>query len=206
MEMSRQVLMTGFDPFDNEPINAAWEVVQRFQGYVQSGFSVAVRQLPTVFETSLQVLETAISDVKPDVVICVGQAGGRSAVSIERIGVNLDDARIPDNAGDTPSERPIHVDGPAAYWSTLPVRHMVNGVRALGIPAEESYTAGTYVCNHTLYGLMHMLAQPRFAGVVGGFIHIPFLPSQAIRHKNAPSMHADDIEKALRQVIEIACN
>ncbi|MCL6445948.1 MAG: pyroglutamyl-peptidase I [Alicyclobacillus sp.] len=197
--MDVRVLMTGFEPFDGEPINAAWEVVRTFADQRLPGLDVVVRQLPTVFGKSLAVLQQALEETQPDWVVCVGQAGGRSALSFERIGVNLIDARIPDNAGVSVQDAPIVPDGPTAYWSTLPVRKLVETLREAGIPAELSMTAGTYVCNHVLYGLMHFLQQDpyRARNVRGGFIHVPFLPEQAVRHRNAPSLSAETVTRGL---------
>lgn len=200
----KKVLMTGFDPFDNEPINAAWEVVKTVPDLAKAaatddGFELEVRQIPTVFGESMQVLEQAMEDVRPDVVICVGQAGGRSAVSVERIGINLNDARIPDNRGRLLRETPISAEGPAAWFSTLPVTSIVEAIQAAGIPAEASLSAGTYVCNHVLYGLQDILHRDswRERSTIGGFIHVPFLPSQSARHRNAPCLSADLVGQAL---------
>ncbi|MDQ0188670.1 pyroglutamyl-peptidase I [Alicyclobacillus cycloheptanicus] len=199
-----RVLLTGFDPFHDDPVNAAWEVVQEVAASDLAGIDLHVQQIPTVFHTSLDVLAQAIRQVQPDVVLCLGQAGGRAAISIERIGVNLDDARIPDNAGQQPREVPIVAGGPAAYWSGLPVRDLVTRLREAGIPAEESWSAGHFVCNHVLYGLMHLLQAPEFQtqGVVGGFIHVPYLPEQAARHPNTPCLGRAEMVRALRLVLD----
>jgi pyroglutamyl-peptidase len=203
----KRVLITGFDPFDNEPVNAAWEVVKELDGVTTASADIIVRQIPTVFGESISTLYTAIDEVNPDIVICVGQAGGRSAVSVERIGVNLSDARIPDNRGAAPTQELIVADGPDGYFSTLPVRDIVEAVREAGIPCEESWSAGTYVCNHVLYGLMHRLQDESWSGrgVIGGVIHIPFLPEQAVRHKNAPSLPADLVRHAIEIAVGVVC-
>lgn len=202
----KQVLVTGFTPFDNEPINAAWEVVKELDGYRSDTAHVSVRQIPTVFGKSIASLHQAMEALQPDIVICVGQAGGRSAVSVERIGVNLSDARIPDNDGASPVEEPIVAGGPDGYYSTLPVREIVKTIQAAGIPAEESWTAGTYVCNHILYGLMSKLGTSPWKekSTIGGFIHIPFLPEQSVRHKNAPSLGAELVREAIVLAIQVA--
>lgn len=201
-----RILMTGFDAFDGEPVNAAWEIVRAVAAVEMPGVELMIRQIPTVFCTSLLELKQAVDEVDPDVILCVGQAGGRSAISVERIGVNLDDARIPDNAGQQPRETPIVENGPAAYWSGLPVRDLVNHLRSAGIPAEESWSAGNFVCNHVFYGLMHTLAQAsasdRKRQPIGGFIHVPYLPEQAARHQNAPSLGRAEMERALRMTVE----
>lgn len=196
----KKVLVTGFEPFAGEPINAAWEAVQA----LESRIDVAVQQLPTAFDRAIEALRSALETVNPDVVVCFGEAGGRTAVSIERIGVNLDDARIPDNAGQQPRERPIVPAGPDAYFSGLPVRELVQTLRAAGIPAEESWSAGHFVCNHVLYGLMHLLAQPCYANrrVAGGFVHLPYLPEQAARHDNAASLGRAEAVRAVELIVK----
>ncbi|RAP77417.1 pyroglutamyl-peptidase I [Paenibacillus montanisoli] len=191
-----RVLLTGFDPFGGEAINPAWEAVSRFQHKACDGFMVEVRQIPTVFNTSIQTLRQAILDVKPDVVICVGQAGGRSDIAVERVAINMNDARIPDNEGNQPIDEPIAADGPAAYWSTLPVKAITAQLRSAGIPASVSHTAGTFVCNHLFYGLQHLIAT-EFPSVKGGFIHIPYLPSQTVNKPNVPSMNLETMVQAL---------
>lgn len=203
----KTVLVTGFEPFGGEPVNAAWEVVQCLTSIDVADATVVVRQLPTVFTASLSALDSAIQDTEPDVVLCVGQAGGRSAVSVERIGVNLDDARIADNEGQQPNQETIVTGGPEGYFSTLPVRKIVEAIREQGIPVEESWSAGTYVCNHVLYGLQHILHRPewRERGVIGGFIHIPYLPEQSARQRNAPCLPKELVAQALVTAIEQAC-
>lgn len=200
-------LVTGFEPFGGEPVNAAWEVVSHLQGLYIADAVVVVRQLPTVFKDSVQALNTAIEETQPDVVLCVGQAGGRSAVSVERIGVNLDDASIADNAGQQPNQEVIVAGGPEGYFSTLPVRKIVAAIRAAGIPAEESWSAGTYVCNHVLYGLQNILHRPEWQqrGTKGGFIHIPYLPEQSARNRNAPCLPKELVANALVQAISVIC-
>lgn len=202
--MAKRVLMTGFEPFGGETINAAWEAVKGFQNETVEGADIFVRQLPTVFGKAVEVLESELAAVQPDIVLCVGEAGGRSAISIERIGVNLDHARIPDNAGNQPKERPIIPDGPTAYWSTLPVADLVNELKSAGIPAEESFSAGTFVCNHVLYSLMYRLSTEAYRqrGAIGGFIHVPYLPCQAVKHRNLPSLSVEEVRRGLRLVVE----
>lgn len=201
--MSRTILLTGFQPFDGEPVNAAWELVQTFTDYRHSGGSVIVRQLPTVFGESSRVLRSYLDEIDPDDVICLGQAGGRAAISLERVGVNLDDARIPDNAGQTPMDQAIDAAGPAAYFSTLPLRELKNRLLAAGVPVEISMTAGTFVCNHVLYSLLRALD---VRGAIGkatraGFIHVPFLPEQAARNNNAPSLSLETLRRGLEEVL-----
>lgn len=199
-----QVLITGFQPFGGEAVNAAWEAVKTFESDEVPGATIYVRQLPTVYGEAPQVLKQAIREINPDIVLCVGEAGGRSAISFERIGVNLDHARIPDNAGNQPQEQPTVEDGPTAYWSRLPIADLVGHMKSAGIPAEESYTAGTFVCNHILYHLLHCLNTGEVADkhVLGGFIHVPYTPGQAVNHKNAPSLSSVEVKRGLRLVVE----
>ncbi|WP_201797449.1 pyroglutamyl-peptidase I [Mizugakiibacter sediminis] len=196
------VLLTGFDPFDGEPLNPSWETVHALHGARIAGHRVAAAQLPTEFGRSLVELRRAIAAHRPALVLAVGQAGGRSRISIERVAINVDDARIPDNAGLQPVDRPIVADGPTAYFSTLPIKAMLAALQRAGIPAEISQTAGTYVCNHVFYGLMHQTARRR--GVRAGFVHIPYLPEQAVRHRDAPSMAREDVLRALRLLVRVA--
>lgn len=200
----RKVLVTGFDPFGGERVNPSWEVVKLLGDLELSGAQIVVRQLPCVFGKAIDALNAAIDEVHPEMVLCVGQAGGRSDFSVERVAINIDDARIPDNEGNEPVDAPIVADGPAAYFSSLPIKTIVNGLRESGIPASVSQTAGTYVCNHVMYGLMHRLAHPSCSVVKGGFIHIPYLPEQAAKHPGEPSMSVNTVLNALELTIAIA--
>ncbi|WP_440964189.1 pyroglutamyl-peptidase I [Massilia sp. GER05] len=199
---TRTVLLTGFEPFNGAAINPSWEAVRALDGWSGPGFAVVARQLPCVFGTALDVLRESIAGVKPDIVIAVGQAGGRSEISLERVAINVDDASIRDNAGNQPVDTPIAADGPAAYFTTLPVKAIVKALRLRGFPSGVSQTAGTFVCNHVFYGLMHhAVGQP----VKAGFIHVPFLPEQAAdRPERPPSMALRDIVDALRIAVEVA--
>lgn len=196
------VLLTGFEPFNKETINPAWEAVRALEGWGGEGFTVQVRQLPCVFALANQVLAAAIDELRPSLVIAVGQAGGRADLSIERVAINVDDAPIPDNADCQLVDAPIVEGGPAAYFSTLPIKAIVRALRAAGLPASVSQTAGTFVCNHVFYGLMHTLAAT--AGVRAGFIHIPYLPLQAAAHPGAASMSLADMASGLRIALEVA--
>lgn len=197
-----QVLLTGFAPFGGESTNPSWEAVQSLEGEIVAGHRIVARCLPVEFGASLRALRQAIDELAPTLVICVGQAGGRAQVSLERIAINVDDARIPDNAGAQPVDEPIVHDGPSAYFTALPIKAMLAALRNAGVPAEISQTAGTYVCNHVFYGLMHQLhALP---GVRGGFIHIPYSPAQAALHPGAPSLAASVVVQALRLSVGIA--
>ncbi len=200
----RKVLVTGFEPFGGERLNPSWEVVKQLEDLELSGARIVIRQLPCVFGKAIEALNAAIDEVAPVMVIAVGQAGGRADFSIERVAINVDDARIPDNEGNQPVDQPIVNDGPAAYFSQLPIKAIVNGLREAGIPASVSQTAGTYVCNHIMYGLMHRLAHPSCNIVKGGFIHIPYLPEQAAAHPGQPSMSVKTVLEALELTIAIA--
>ncbi|MGA9173759.1 MAG: pyroglutamyl-peptidase I [Thermoactinomyces sp.] len=196
----KTVLLTGFDPFDGETINPSYEAAKRLHGKTIKGFKVIAEEMPTVFDRSIKQLYQLIDLHQPGIVICTGQAGGRDSVSIERVAININDARIPDNDGQQPIDTPILEDGPVAYWSSLPIKEIVKKIKEDGIPAHVSHTAGTFVCNHVFYGLMHRLQGEK--GVRGGFIHIPFLPEQAVHHPGQPSMHLDDITRAFELAIE----
>jgi pyroglutamyl-peptidase len=196
------VLLTGFAPFNGETVNPSWQAVAALDGAVVVGHRIIARQLPVEFGMSLAALRDAIRDTAPALVLCVGQAGGRAQLSIERIAVNIDDARIADNAGNLPVDAPVVPDGPAAYFATLPIKAILAEVRAAGIPVEISQTAGTYVCNHVFYGLMHALRDS--SGVRGGFIHIPYAPEQAACHPGAPSLAVEIAASALRIALEVA--
>ncbi|MED1724393.1 pyroglutamyl-peptidase I [Brevibacillus parabrevis] len=201
----KTILVTGFDPFGGEAINPAWESVKRLAEIESGEYRIVARQLPTVFGKSVELLVQAIREISPDLVFCIGQAGGRADISIERVAINVDDARIPDNAGKQPIDTPIVEDGPVAYWSSLPIKAIVKEMRAKGIPASVSQTAGTFVCNHLFYGLMHAIAK-EYPAVRGGFVHIPYLPEQAAKHPGQPSMSVETIVNGLQIAIETAVN
>ena len=198
----KTVLLTGFEPFNGASINPAWEAVRALEGWGAEAFRVEVRQLPCVFIEANRALAGMIDELAPDVVIAVGQAGGRPEISVERVAINVDDASIVDNAGAQPVDRPIDTDGPAAYFTTLPIKSMVVAMRAVGLRAAVSQTAGTFVCNHVFYGLMHHVAG---RGVKAGFIHVPFLPEQLEGRMDAPpSMALEDIIAGIRIAVEMA--
>lgn len=191
-----KVLITGFDPFGGEKINPAWEAVKKLPEKIDD-IEVIKVQIPTVFKKSANELFAAIDRVNPDVVICVGQAGGRFDISIERVGINIEDGRIPDNEGYQPIDTKIFEDGENAYFTSLPIKAMVHDMQNEGIPASVSNTAGTYVCNHLMYSLLYYLNKKGLTNVRGGFIHVPFIPEQVIDKKNTPYMSLDVIAKGL---------
>ncbi|UOD27382.1 pyroglutamyl-peptidase I [Massilia violaceinigra] len=199
--MNKTVLLTGFEPFNKETINPAWEAVRSLAGHEGVGYRVEVRQLPCVFGAAGEVLRAAIDELRPGVVIAVGQAGGRVDLSVERIAINIDDAPIPDNAQCQLIDQPVVEGGPAAYFSTLPIKAIVSALREGGLPASVSQTAGTFVCNHVFYSLMHQTAG---TDVRAGFIHIPYLPQQAAAHPDAPSMALAEVVRGLIIALEVA--
>lgn len=198
---SRTVLLTGFDPFGGDTINPSWEAVSRLHGETIAGRHVVAEQLPTTFAGAPRALRASLRRHAPELVLCVGQAGGRAALSLERVAINVNDARIPDNAGAQPVDTPIVARGPAAYFTTLPIKAMHADLRAAGIPAEISQTAGTFVCNQVFYVLMHALAGTR---VRGGFVHIPFLPQQVETLPGVASLDLDTVIAGLRICIGTA--
>lgn len=198
----KTILLTGFEPFNGAAVNPSWEAVRALDGWSGPGFQVVARQLPCVFGRAGEALRAALADVRPDLVIAVGQAGGRAELSVERIAINIDDASILDNAGQQPVDAAIAADGPAAYFSTLPVKAIVAALRLRGFAAGVSQTAGTFVCNHVFYGLLHATVG---TAVKAGFIHVPFLPEQAAERPERPaSMALTDIVDGLRIAVEVA--
>lgn len=195
-----KILVTGFDPFGGESVNPAYEAVKRLDDNI-AGAEIVKVEIPTVFRKSINKLDEAIERENPDIVICVGQAGGRFDITVERVAINISDASIEDNEGNMPIDEPIFEDGEAAYFSQLPIKAMVQKIREGGIPASVSNTAGTYVCNHIMYGL-HYLIDKKYPNIKGGFIHVPFLPEQVIDKRATPSMNLNDIVKALTLAIE----
>lgn len=196
----RRVLLTGFDPFNGAVVNPSWQAVQALHNRQIQGRRIVAAQLPTVFGASLRTLETLLDQLRPELVICVGQAGGRDALSLERVAINVNDAPIPDNAGSQPVDTPVAPDAPAAYFSTLPIKAALAALQAEGLRAEVSQTAGTFVCNHVFYGLMHRLAShPGLRQTRGGFVHVPWLPEQG-----SPAMAIEDVVRGLRIIVRTA--
>lgn len=194
------VLLTGFEPFGGASVNPSWEAVQRLDGATVAGHHIATACLPTAFGSAQTALEAALRRHRPALVIATGLASGRGALSIERVAINVMDARIPDNTGQQPVDVAVIAGGPAAYFSTLPIKAMQAALQQDGLPAEVSQTAGTFVCNQVFYALMHRLArQRRTRRPRGGFIHVPGLPEQG-----EPSMTLEDICRGLRLATEVA--
>ncbi|MER5265826.1 pyroglutamyl-peptidase I [Actinosynnema sp. NPDC002837] len=191
-----EVLLTGFEPFGGEVTNPSWDAVDAVR---PDGYRLTKLRLPCVFDESIAVLRDALAAHRPDLVVCVGQAGGRVGITPERVAVNLDDARIPDNAGAQPIDEPVVRGGPAAYFTGLPVKACVAAVAAEGIPASVSHSAGTFVCNHVFYGLMHLIATEH-PHVRGGFVHVPFSPEQA-EAGGHPSLPVATTARALKLIV-----
>ncbi|MDP1901088.1 MAG: pyroglutamyl-peptidase I [Rubrivivax sp.] len=182
----KKILLTGFDAFGGETLNPSWEVAQALHGERIGPATVQVLRLPCAFGLALEALQDALATQRPVLVLALGQAAGRGEFSIERVAVNLDDARIEDNAGAQPIDEPVVRGAPAAYFSTLPVKAMVEALRQAGLPASVSPSAGSYVCNHVFFGLMHALRRRRACRA--GFMHLPLLPEQAVGSTPQPSL------------------
>lgn len=194
------ILVTAFDPFGGEPINPALEAVKALPSTID-GTEIITVEVPTVFGKAIDVAAAAIDEHKPEAVLCVGQAGGRVDLTPERVAINLDDARIADNEGNQPLGGPIAQEGPAAYFSTLPIKAMARAIRDTGIPASVSNTAGTFVCNHIMYGVLHHVATRGMHGTRAGFIHVPFIPQQVVSKPGQPSMPVETITAGLEAAI-----
>jgi pyroglutamyl-peptidase len=193
----KKMLLTGFEPFDGQAINPSEELAREISGAKIARHEVVGALLPCVFGAALKELKHQIKLHNPAFVICLGQAGGRAEITPERVAINVDDARIADNAGQQPVDKPVVKDGPAAYFSTLPIKAIVQELRKREIPAAVSQTAGTFVCNHVFYGLMHELALHR-PEVRGGFIHVPFTPEQTT---DKPCLSFEKMTEAIRVAI-----
>lgn len=201
-----KILLTGFDPFGGDSINPAWEAVKLVHDQIDS-IEVVKLEVPTVFYKSINKVAEVIEKEKPDAVLCIGQAGGRYDLTPERVAININDARIPDNEGNQPLDGPVFSDGDTAYFSTLPIKAMVKAIRATGVPASISNTAGTFVCNHLMYGVLYTLAK-KYPGVKCGFMHVPFVTSQVVnRPSPAPSLSTEAIAKGIEAALRaIALN
>lgn len=196
-----KLLLTAFDPFGGEPVNPALEAVKLVRDQIGDVDIVKV-EVPTVFGKSIDTVAAAIERERPDAVLCIGQAGGRYELMPERVAINLDDARIKDNEGNQPIDQPVFADGAPAYFATLPIKAMVKRIREAGIPSGVSNTAGTFVCNHLMYGVLYTLDK-KYPGVRGGFMHVPFIPSQVVnRPAPAPSMALSDIVRGIEAAVE----
>ena len=196
----KKVLITCFEPFGGERVNPSQMAITQLPDEI-NGVEILKQVMPTVFGKSIDTLYSVLKKEAPDAVICVGQAGGRPSLTVERIAINIDDARIPDNDGNQPIDTPVFVDGPSAYFATLPIKAMVKKCNDIGIPAAISNTAGTFVCNHLMYAVCHYAAlnQPKLKA---GFVHIPFVPEQTTDKPTMPSMSCADIITGLKSFIK----
>lgn len=197
-----KLLLTAFSPFGGEKINPSLEAVKLVKDKILETDIIKL-EVPTVFGKSIKIVADTIEKEKPDYVLCIGQAGGRYGITPERVAINIDDARIPDNEGNQPIDIPIFADGEPAYFSNLPVKAMVEEIRKEGLPASLSNSAGTYVCNHLMYGVLYTLSK-KFKEVKGGFIHVPFVPEQTVDKPDKPSMSLTDIVRGLEAAIKAA--
>lgn len=196
-----KLLLTAFDPFGGDKVNPALEAVKLVDDQIGNVKVVKV-VVPTVFKKSIKTVADAIEAEKPDVVLCIGQAGGRFDLTPERVAINVDDARIADNEGNQPHDEAIFADGAPAYFATIPVKAMVAKIRECGLPSSVSNTAGTFVCNHLMYGVLYTLAK-KYPNIRGGFMHVPFTPEQTVnRAAPAPYMATKDIAKGITAAIE----
>ena len=195
-----KILLTAFEPFGGEPVNPAQEAVVLVPDEV-AGARIVKCTVPVVFGKAIETVCAAIDYEKPDAVLCIGQAGGRFHLTPERVAINMDDARIPDNEGNRPVDQPIAAEGAPAYFATLPVKAMVEAIQRAGIPASVSNTAGTYVCNHLMYGVLHHLAcfHPEARG---GFMHVPYLHEQVKDKPNTPSLSKEEIAKGIEAALQ----
>lgn len=190
-----KILLTAFDPFGEDKVNPALEAV-KIVDTSKIDAEVIKLEVPTVFHKSIERVQAAMREHKPDVVLCIGQAGGRFALTPERVAINLDDARIKDNEGNQPVDVAIFPDGAPAYFSNLPIKAMVEYIKEAGLPASVSNTAGTFVCNHLMYGVLYTIAK-EFPEARGGFMHVPFIPEQVVARNNTPAMALTDIAKGI---------
>jgi len=199
------VLLTGFEPFGGESVNPSWEIARALDGWVCEGRKVRAARLPCAFGDALRTLDDALAEHRPELVVCLGQAGGRAEISIERAALNVDDARIPDNLGRQPIDAAVVPGGPSAYFSTLPIKALAHDLRTAGIAAAVSNTAGTFVCNHVFYALMHRLATvPALAQARGGFVHVPYTPEQVADRPGTPAMALETQVEGIRQALRSA--
>ena len=190
-----KILLTAFEPFGGEAVNPSLEAAEGVPGWIGDA-RIVLERVPVTFAGAADAVIRAARRESPDAVLCLGQAGGRAALTPERVAINLDDARIPDNAGACPKEKTIDPDGPAAYFSTLPVRTMAERIRAAGIPAEVSCSAGTFVCNHLMYVLLRWI-DTEAPGIAGGFMHVPYLPEQAEGRPGVPFLSKEEITRGI---------
>lgn len=196
-----KILVTGFDPFDKDIINPAYEAVKKLPDKIKDAQIIKL-EIPTSFERSAIAIQEAIEKYSPDIILSIGQAGGRNEITIEKVAINLLEARIKDNDGYQPSDLPIKQDGETAYFTNLPIKGMIAHIKENNIPATISYTAGTFVCNSVMYNILYLINK-KYNNIKGGFIHVPYLPEQASLKTPVPSsMSLEMIAKAIELAIE----
>ena len=195
-----KVLLTGFEPFGGETLNPAKEAVKMVKDEIK-GAEIVKCYVPVVFGKAIETVHEAMKKENPDVVLCIGQAGGRYEMTPERVAINCDDARIPDNEGNSPVDQPVFADGAPAYFSTLPIKKMVQYMKAANVPASISNTAGTYVCNHLMYGVRYYI-EKECPNAIGGFMHVPYLHEQVLTKANTASLSKEDVVKGIEASIE----
>lgn len=198
--INMKILLTGFDPFNHDKINPAMEAVKKIPDEIK-GVSIVKLDIPTVFGKSAEIVKEAMTEAQPDYVLHIGQAGGRSGLTPERVAINLDDASIPDNEGNQPMDTPIQPAGENAYFSQLPIKAMVEAMKSKGIPASVSNSAGTFVCNHVMYQTLH-LTHTELSNTKAGFMHILFLTDQVINRPGTASMSLEDMVKGIIAAVE----
>jgi pyroglutamyl-peptidase len=198
------VLVTGFDPFAGEQVNPSWDVCRRLPKEI-AGHRIEILKVPCAFRESIEAVAEAIERHHPAIVLCLGQAGGRAHLTVERVAINVDDARIEDNLGAQPVDEPIAVDGPAAYFATLPIKAMAAAIRAAKVPAHVSNSAGTYVCNHLMYGVLHFLAASGNAARAG-FMHLPYAEEQVLARPAVPALSLESMARGVETAIAAACS
>ncbi|MEG0894973.1 MAG: pyroglutamyl-peptidase I [Oscillospiraceae bacterium] len=195
-----KILVTGFEPFGGEKINPAFQAVKMLPDIIEDAEIIKL-EIPTAFTKSAEKIENALLKYSPDVIISVGQAGGRANITVEKVAINLADASIPDNDGYQPIDEVIKADGDTAYFTNLPIHNMIDFIRKNNIPASISYSAGTYVCNYVMYNILYLINK-KYNNIKGGFIHVPYCPAQAInKYANTPTMSLENISLALKCAI-----
>lgn len=197
-----KVLLTGFEPFEEESINSSWEAIKRLDEEI-AGAKIVKTELPTVFGKAFEILERTVIKEQPDITICIGLAKKAYGITVERVAINFIDSRIPDNAGNQPIDEPIFKDGPSAYFTNLPAKAIVEEIKQNKIPATVSYSAGTFVCNYIMYSVLY-LVNKKYPNMRGGFIHVPYIPEQVLDKEDTPSMSLADILKGLSCAIKAA--
>ncbi len=201
MPANPTILLTGFEAFGGEHINPSREIVLALDGESLGTHRVVGAVMPVAFQPTLPLMEALLEEHAPDIVVALGQAGGRAEVALERVAINLIDARIPDNDGEQPVDQAVILDAPGAYFSSLPLKAVHAHLRSIGIPAALSLTAGNFVCNQAFFALGHLIAT-RWPATRGGFVHVPWLPEQAAHHPGQPSMSLETMITAVRAILE----